>query len=131
MSDYIGTIRTFHTDRFTVKVDAYYEDMPVDVDDDGETARAVENGDYIHFRVHARVIYKGRTIGEDHLGGCIYENIRAFMDHKECEKRNREWAAQGKEGRCGSYFTDMIRESIKEARQTLREMGKVRVRATA
>ena len=74
MSDYIGTIRTFHTDRFTVKVDAY---------------------------------------------------------HKECGKRNREWAAQGKEGRCGSYFTDMIRESIKEARQTLREMGKVRVRATA
>lgn len=131
MSNYIGRIRAFHTERFTVVADAYYEDEPVDVDDDGETQRAVDRGDYLHFRVHVRVMYKGRTIGEDHLGGCIYESISAFMDHKECGKQNREWEAQGKEGRCGSYFTDMIHEAIREARKTLADVKTVRMRQVA
>jgi hypothetical protein len=44
------------------------------------------------------------------------------MDHRACGKQNRKWAKQGKEGRCGSYFSDMIGEAIAEARKTRKKM---------
>ena len=122
------TIREFRTKNFQVIAQAFPEDGPVDVDDDGETQQAVDEGTYVHFRVRVCVLYKGNVLGEDHLGGCIYESIKDFMDHKECGKQNREWSEQGKEGRCGSYFTDMIHAAVAEARKTLADYRNVYVR---
>jgi hypothetical protein len=129
--DAIGIIRSFHTKNFSVVVDALPEDRPVDVDDDGETARLIDEGVYIHFTARVSVRHKRLgVIGEDFLGGCIYESIDAFQDHRACGKQNRQWAAEGKSGRCGSYFSEMIREAIKEARDNIVAAQGIHVRAS-
>ncbi len=117
----LSAIRTLKTRNFTVRVDAV-EDQDLDLswDETGETARKLETGDLCAFGVVVRVYFKGHEIGEDSLWGCIYELPRAFMDHLGI-KRNHPG--------CGSYFTDMIRQAIKEARRTLSAMQSVHIRA--
>lgn len=107
MSRAIGTIRVFTTKNFRVIVDALPEDSPVDVDDDGETAAKVDAGEYIHFCARARVIHRktGAELASNYLGGCIYESLEDFEDHR-----------QGDTARCGSYFASMVSEVIKAAR---------------
>ncbi len=130
MSYSLGTMRTFKTKNFTVIADAIEEESPdFSWDDTGEVQEKVENGDYLCFIARVRVLLHGREIGVDYLGNCIYSSLEDFMDHKECGKQNKEYAAQGKEGRCGSYFSDMIHEAITEARKTLKEEKTIRVRA--
>jgi hypothetical protein len=126
----IGTIRKFHTKRFSVIVDAV-EDYGMDLsfDDTGDVRKKLESGEYVGFAVRARVLFDGTEIAADYLGGCVYESIDAFMDHRECGKQNREWAAQGESGRCGSYFSDMVHAAIAEARINVRALQSVRVRA--
>jgi hypothetical protein len=120
--DHIGTIREFRTKHFRVIVDADFDhDIDLSWDEDGRTARALDSGEPIHFQVEARVILKdtGQELGHDALGGCIRESIEAFADHRACGKQNRKWARQGKDGRCGSYFSGPIGEAIAEARKNL------------
>ena len=125
----IGVIREFHTKQFSVIIDAVEDyDLDLSFDDTGEVMEKLESGEYVGFAVRARVLLDGTEIAADYLGGCIYESIDAFMDHRECGKQNREYAAQGKEGRCGSYFHDMIRTAIAEARGYLLALKYVRVR---
>lgn len=86
---------------------------------------------YIAFVARVRVFFQGSEIGSDYLGGCIYESLDAFMDHRACGRQNREFAAKGDKGRCGSYFSQMIFEAIEEARKHLATMQSVRVRKVA
>ncbi len=126
----LGTMRTFKTKHFTVIADAIEEDSPdFSWDDTGETREKVESGEWLCFVARVRVLLHGREIGTDYLGNCIYESLDKFMDHKACGKQNREWAKQGKQGRCGSYFKDMIHSAIAEARTELRTIQSVKVRA--
>lgn len=130
MAYILGTMRTFRTKHFTVIADAMEEDFPdFSWDDTGETREKVESGEWLCFVARVRVLLHGREIGTDYLGNCIYESLDKFMDHKECGKQNREWAKQGKQGRCGSYFSDMIHHAIAEARKELQAVHSVRVRA--
>lgn len=130
MHNTLGTMRTFKTKNFAVIVDAIEEDSPdFSFDDTGETAEKVESGEWRCFTARVRVLLHGREIGSDYLGNCIYESLDTFMDHKECGKQNRDYAAQGKEGRCGSYFSDMIHNAIAEARTELKETQAITVRA--
>lgn len=126
----LGTIRKFTTPQFSVIVDAV-EDPDVDLsfDNTGEVIEALEAGTLQAFAVRARVFFDGSEIGADYLGGCIYRDIADFQDHRECGKQNREYAARGKSGRCGSYFHDMVKTAIAEARTKLRNLQNVRVRA--
>jgi hypothetical protein len=164
----LGTIREFKTRNFRVIVDAI-EDYDVDLsfDETGETRRKLEDGTLVSFCARARVFFipTGEELGSDYLGGCVYEDLEAFEDHRECGLANRrrikhegryqiyrknrryehclsgsdklkkrgfatreraeEWAKlNAKEpyeifetGRCGSYFADMVAESIGEARK--------------
>jgi len=116
----LGTIREFKTKNFTVRVTAE-EDWDTDLswDEDGSVRKGLESGEFIAFQVSATVYYRGREVGADYLGGCIYKSIEEFMDHKECGKQNREYAAKGDPGRCGSYFSGMVHEAIKQARKEL------------
>lgn len=126
----IGTIRTFTTPNFRVIVDALPEDMPVDVDDDGETARAVDAGEFEHFVARVRVIHRptGAELASDYLGGCIYRRIEDFEDHREVGRYNRELAAKGERARCGSYFAGMVRQAIADARDALDDIRSTNVR---
>ncbi len=130
MEHTIGTIREFKTANFRVTVDAI-EDYGLDLsfDDTGKVREKLESGEYVAFTARARVFYKGAELASDYLGGCIYSDLESFADHRECGKLNREYAAKGDKGRCGSYFSDMIGQVIKEARSQLKLMQSVRVRA--
>lgn len=113
----LENIYTFKTRNFTIRVDAVEETNPdFSFDDTGEAQEMIERGDWLCFAVRASVSFRGSDIGEDYLGNCIYQNIRDFRDHFGIRKH----------ANCGSYFTDMIRESIREARKTLSEMPTLR-----
>ncbi len=116
----LGTMRTFRTKNFSVICEAY-EDQDLDLswDEDGSTLAGLNDGTLVAFCAHVEVFYRGRSVGEDWLGSCIYRSLAEFMDHKECGKQNKVYAQQGKEGRCGSYFSDMIHEALTRARTTL------------
>lgn len=130
MNHTIGTIRQFQTKNFSVIVDALpEEDLDLSFDDDGSVAEGLESGKFIAFVARARVFFHGEEIGTDYLGGCIYESLEAFMDHRECGRANRKWEAEGQSGRCGSYFSDMIHEAIAEARKHLALAKSVHVRS--
>ena len=119
-SQHLGTIREFNTRNFRVLVEAEADfDLDLSFDESGDVARKLDNGDLIAFQVAVRVFCKatGAKVGADYLGGCIYESIEAFADHRACGKQNRKWEKQGKAGRCGSYFAGMISEAIAEARK--------------
>lgn len=115
-----NTMREFETSNYIIRATAEEElDLDLSWDEDGSARAGIESGKYMVFCAHVEVIHKatGTVLGEDYLGDCIYESFAAFMDHRVCGKQNREWAKQGKEGRCGSYFSDMIHSAIQEARK--------------
>jgi hypothetical protein len=128
----IGTIREFKTRNFTVRVDAVEEDdLDLSWDEDGSTRKGLQSGKFMAFVARVRVYFKGNEVASDYLGGCIYESLEAFMDHRECGKQNRQREKQGKEGRCGSYFADMIATACAEARKTIAQYKTVYVRTVA
>ena len=115
-----NVIREFQTPNYIVRVTAEEEfDRDLSWDDTGRVRKQLDNGDLIEFVAHVEVIHlpTGAVLGEDYLGSCIYKSFEDFMDHRKCGKQNRKWAKQGKAGRCGSYFKQMIGEAISEARE--------------
>lgn len=125
----IGTIRKFKTANFTVIMDALPEDdLDLSFDDDGSVAEKLDSGEFIAFVARARVLFQGEEVAVDYLGSCIYETLDAFMDHRACGRQNREHEAEGRAGRCGSYFTDMIHTVCAEARKHIAELKAVKIR---
>lgn len=98
----LGTMREFKTKNFRVIADAVEEDsLDLSFDDTGEVRRKLENGTFIAFVARVRVFFRGNKVGTDYLGGCIYESLEKFMDHKECGIENRKRLAR--EGRYQIY----------------------------
>jgi hypothetical protein len=137
MSHKIGTIREFKTKNFKVVCDALEEyNLDLSFDEDGSTREALESGELMAFVARVRVFFQGHEVGSDYLGGCIYKSLESFMDHRECGVQNAKYArlekrqklAPGSLGRCGSYFHDMIREAIREARKNMLAYQTVRIR---
>ena len=125
----LGTIREFHTPNFTVRVTAEEDNyLDLSFDDDGSVREGLENGKFIAFCAKAAVYYKGTELATDYLGGCIYRSLDEFMDHRECGKQNKVYAAKGETGRCGSYFADMVKQVCDEARKELKRLQQVKVR---
>lgn len=127
----LGTIREFNTLNYKVRVLAEAEtDVDLSWDDTGHVAEQLDRSELIAFCAHVKVIHTptGAVLGEDYLGQCIYKDFDDFMDHRECGIQNRKYESQGERGRCGSYFSDMIREAIGLARQNYKAMrlGKLR-----
>lgn len=128
----IGVIRKFETRNFQVIVDALEEqDLDLSFDEDGSTEAGLESGQYIAFVARARVLFNGFELASDYLGNCIYESLQDFMDHRACGQQNREYEAKGIQGRCGSYFTDMVHTVCTDARKELIKLQAVKVRKTA
>lgn len=127
----LGTIREFKTRNFTVLVTAQEDDdLDLSLDNDESIQEAIDRGELIAFCVKATVYHRGNELATDYLGGCIYKSIEDFMDHKECGKQNKLYAAKGEAGRCGSYFTDMVKTVCREAREELRMLQNIKVRRT-
>jgi hypothetical protein len=86
------------------------EDLDLSWDDTGEVKERLESGEYIAFDSEMNVIYKptGQEIGASYLGQSIYDNPKDFMDHLGCRSKGY-----------GSYFSDMVRDAIKEARKNV------------
>lgn len=106
----------FATTRFVVKWEvtpSYYVD--ISWDETGEVQDKLASGLWSSFDSRVVVELDGRVIGEDYLGGSIYENPSEFRDHIGMNARGH-----------GSYFSDMVREAIKEARKTLADAPHVR-----
>jgi len=114
------TVWQFKTAQFRVALEATYDDdCDLSFDDTGETRANIKSGlwtPYL-FKVAVYDLTSGNEIGADYLGGSIHENASDFIDHREVGKQNREYAAQGNAARCGSYFHDMIKGAIAEARK--------------
>ena len=125
----LGTIRDFKTRNFTVRVTAQEDDaLDLSFDDDGSVREAIDRGELIAFCAKAAVYYRGNELATDYLGGCIYRSLDEFMDHRECGKQNKVYAAKGETGRCGSYFADMVKQVCDEARKELKRLQQVKVR---
>jgi len=92
----------FKTANFTIKYETGPEyDLDLSWDEDGETAEKLEQGLLCAFVARVAVYFDGWCLGEDYLGGCIYESPEHFIDHR---------------GGRGSYFRDLVTNAIEQAR---------------
>ena len=107
------------TPHFIVRLTAEFEQSPDSSWWDDEIREKMESGEYGAYVFCVQVIERGTgaEIGAAYLGDSIYADPRDFVDHRACGRANREYAAKGAAGRCGSYFSDMMGEAIAEARK--------------
>lgn len=113
---------TFKTRNFRVEWSlSPCEDLDLSWDDTGETRENLESGLWEAFDSKITVYFRGAEIGCAYLGESIYENPSDFRDHIGINMKSRV------DGRnYGSYFSDMVREAISEARKTLADMPELR-----
>ena len=110
------TLWTFKTRNFQVqwRVSPCYE-LDLSWDDDGSVREGLESGLLTAFDSEMVVLYRGAEVGADHLGQSIYEDVRDFRDHIGMNVKGH-----------GSYFSDMVRGAIAEARKTLKDAPRLR-----
>lgn len=116
---------SFRTARFVVTLDwTYDDDADLSWDETGETQAKIESGEWGVFTFRVRVTCDGREVGCDYLGGSVYADPAEFRDHVglavKCRADGRNY---------GSYFTDMTREAIREARKSLCNAPRLRCAA--
>ena len=128
-------IRRFRRGLFEITVTAFddkdYDPYTTGIDD--EIRDKIEDGTFTVFRVEATLWLLGRELATEHLGGCIYESPRDFMDHIGLRQVERDHLAQtGHSVSIGSYFSDMvcavIAEGRKEAIKLLPQLHGIRLR---
>ena len=113
----LENIYTFKTRNFTIRVDAMEEINPdFSFDDTGETQEKIKSGEWLCFCVRASLSFRNSNISEDYLGNCIHANFRDFRDHLGIKKH----------ANCGSYFSDMVRQVIKEGREQMENIPTLR-----
>jgi hypothetical protein len=111
------TMWKFHTPNFSVVWQITPDsDSDLSWDETGEVRENLERGIYQCFQSRIIVCYRGDIIADDYLGGSIYKDPAEFRDHI------------GARGKYGSYFTDMIRTAISDARRKFRKMQGVYIR---
>lgn len=136
-----GTQWKFTTARFTVKLrlerDLGYQ---YDGDDeDGETQRKLDAGEYVAFTSIVTVELDGKEIGRDVLGGSVYgshEFNEFWTAHRDPKPMNRNCefyrSVRGQNAVLCHYFPDMVRIAVKAAREYVAELkAPPRLRTTA
>jgi hypothetical protein len=101
---------SFQTKNYTVAFDVLpEEDLDLSWDETGVTLKRLMSGQYVAFVAHVTVTHaSGALMGDSSLGNCVYESPEAFMNHRGVRACKNS----------GSYFSDMVREAIAEARKT-------------
>lgn len=117
-----NAIWQFRTKNFLVTFTAEPEFSPdFSWDETGETQAKVASGEWQSFCAKVAVHFRGCEIGADYLGDCVYETPETFINHRGLARKSRE------DGRnYGSYFSDMVKEAIREARQHFSQLPKIR-----
>ena len=106
----------FKTRNFTVQwLIVPCEDLDLSWCETGETRENLESGLWTAFDSEMRVLFRGVEIGATYLGQSIYENPSDFRDHIGMNAKGH-----------GSYFSDMVKEAISEARKTLANVPEMR-----
>lgn len=112
----LENIYKFKTRNFTISVDAIEEiDPDFSFDESGEAAEMINRGDFLCFSVRVSLSFRDLDIAEDYLGNCIHENFRGFRDN-----------IGSKRGGYGSYFSDMVRQVIREGRERMKDIPTLR-----
>lgn len=95
------TISTFTQDGFDIRFSVFPElTHPNDCfDDDGDTARAIDAGDYEWFVACVTASKNGIDLHDEYLGACCYATFEDFMED--------------------GYFDDMVDEAINMAKQNI------------
>jgi hypothetical protein len=122
---YPETVWSFETRNFRVAYTIAPEhDLDLSWDDDGSVRAALETCKYVAFSARVCVVHKptGVIVGEDYLGNCIYGAPKAFIDHRGLRFRERFGVS------CGSYFSDMVREAISNARKQATSLRAIKLR---
>jgi len=83
-------------------------------DDTGEARAKLDSGEWQMFTAKVAITFRGSEVTSSYLGGCIYPDPKQFRDHI------------GSQGRYGSYFRDMVRECIANARMLFTDMPVLR-----
>lgn len=116
-------MREFSTKNFRIVASVEpCRDLDLSWDDTGEVAGKLQSGEYEAFDSAVVVYWKGAEVGADYLGQSIYADPREFfVEHIGLAAKSR---ADG----CnyGSYFPDMVREAIGEARKALVDVPRIR-----
>lgn len=118
-------IRDFSTAQFRVTLAWAWDDY-VDIwDDTGETREKLQSGEWGAFLFRVQVQLDGDVIGEDVLGGSIYARPEEFgREHfglaPKCRADGRNY---------GCYYSDMMKEAIKEARARVVKLQAIKLRA--
>jgi hypothetical protein len=124
-----GNVWQFETARFTVTLRIEREfNFKYDGDDEnGETQRALDCGDYVAFNSFVTVDLDGETIGRDSLFASVYgrDNFAEFWTaHRDTDFMNRNCEAmrakRGSNVCICHYFPGMVLGAIRDARETLR-----------
>jgi len=108
------TLWTFETAQFRIEWRVTPDhDVDLSFDETGETAANLESGLWVSFGSEVRVVHKatGIELGSDSLWGSIYERPSEFRDHIGMNARGH-----------GSYFSDMVRQAVSEARANLSKL---------
>lgn len=105
----------FSTARFCVILDWAHDDyVDMSWDETGETQDKIASGEWAAYEFRVRVMCDGREISSSYLGGSIYADPADFRDHVGLAIKRR---VDGHN--YGSYFTDMVKEAVREAREAL------------
>jgi hypothetical protein len=102
------TIHTFTRDGFDIRFAVFPEHVhPNDCfDDDGETARAIDAGEFEWFTACVTASKNGIELHDEYLGACCYRTFADFMEES-------------------GYFDDMVAEAINVAKQRIESLTDV------
>lgn len=125
---------SFCTARFRVDltIDRDYNHQYDGDDENGETQRALDSGEFVAFDSAVKVYLDGNLIGADYLGASIYESGKEadfWTAHRDKNPMNRNCSLmRATRGNVCivHYFPDMVREAIKAARQHLHNIPHLR-----
>lgn len=112
------TLWTFRTRNFSIRLSCEAESCPDLSWADQETLDNLESGTWGNYTFAVHVFGPhGEELGADYLGNSIYADPADFRDHI------------GARGAWGSYFIDMVRNAIEQARDNLGALSAIRLRA--
>lgn len=116
----LETLWDFKTARFRVLVNAVEDDITdLSWDEDGSVKAGLDSGKLVKFGVVCTVYLVGREVGSDSIWGCVYESYSAFVDHRGIKAHSPK---------SGSYFSDVVREAIADARRVVTSFKLVHLR---